>query len=433
MANPRWIGTAANIKQTHTITIALTWAAADTITLTIDNVTFVVTIGTLVTTAQVATTLKQAYNGETLTDTTASYNVFGGAIAMGAFAEMTASVSSSVVTLTANTAGKPFTMTTGDVATTAGDGTATVATAKVNAGAAEGDNVDNYDTNAVPTDADALYFDEGSADFLYDISFAAQMTTIYKAKKFTGKVGLAEVNRDSTKTYREYRGKYLVTDDNGGATTTAHLEYGEGQGSGRFKWDSGAGIAVLNIYGRGTRAETGVPCILWKGSAATNVVNNLAGDLGVGFFGAETATVATLRTGDGPASNASTICMAGVTLTTVLMNGGYLSTTSAITTGTQTAGRWEHNVGTITTLNVNGGRYQHLGGATITTLTVRSGGVFDASKGNATFVITNTVQLYEGCEFNDPFGRSGNVVLKINGDINKMKIVVQQNKTITFS
>ena len=46
MANNRWLSKAAPVKQVTTVTIANTWATSDTITLTIDSVDFIVTIGT---------------------------------------------------------------------------------------------------------------------------------------------------------------------------------------------------------------------------------------------------------------------------------------------------------------------------------------------------------------------------------------------------
>lgn len=415
MSSPIFLGNAAPIRQVNTITVALTWAAGDSCTISCDNVDFVVTIGTLVTTAQVATTIKQAFNSETLTDTTASFNVYGGAIALGAFAEVAATIGSttSIVNLTANTPGKPFTFTVTEA--TVGNGTATGATLTASAGPAEGDNVDNYDTNAVPVDNDLIYF-QGSNNLLYDLNLAQQPLQINKPKSYTGLVGLPIFNRDNaSKTYREYRTpRYLTTDDNS-AITTSNLETGTGPGSGRFMLDNGAGQAIVNIFGKGPRTEAGVPAILWKGSHASNVVNNLAGDLGVAWFSSETAVIATLRSGDGPQSPAETYCTPGVTLTTVIMNGGKLYTSSAITTATQNAGEYQHNTGTITTLNVNGGTFYPLGGATLTTLKIGSGGTFDARRGDASFAITNTVDLYAGSKFYDPNGRTGNPVFRLNG------------------
>lgn len=434
MANPVWVGSAAQIKQTHTITIANTWAQGDSCVLTIDNVDFTVVIGTLVTTAQVATTIKQAFNGETLTDTAASANIAiadSGAQAIPQFAELIATVSSSVVTLTARTAGKPFTISVTE--STAGTGTATGAAGTANAGKHEADNADNWDINAVPLDNDNIYF-AGSVDMKYDLSLGVQPASVNKPKNYTGNVGLPVINADSSsKQYREYRGRYLTSDDNT-VTTTLNLETGDGAGSGRFYYDSGAGQAVVNIFGRGARIETGVPCILWKGSHASNVVNNLAGDLGIAWYGAETAVVATLRNGDGPASPAETWVGAGVTLTTVVMNGGKLYTNSALTTGTQQGGEWRHTTGTITTLNVLGGTFYPLGGATITTLNIGSGGTFDCSKGTGTFAVSNTIQMFRGSKLIDLQGRISSLVIKLNQcSPSDVTIITPANRTYTLS
>lgn len=434
MATRSYIGNAANIKQTATVTIANTWAQNDTATLTIDNVDFVVTIGTLVTTAQVATTLSQAFNGETLTDTSASCSIpvaDGGAQLIPQFAELVSTVSGSVVTFTARTAGKPFTMTAGE--STAGTGTATLSAGTANAGDGEADNADNYSGNTVIVDNDTLVLDQGSKSITRDLNTAIQLAQIDKYMSYTGNVGIAEVNADnSSKPYREYRTPTYFTTDNNSVTSTLNLELGTGPGSGRLKFDTGAGQAVVNVYGKGTRAETGVPCVLWKGTHASNVVNNLAGDLGIAFFSGETATVATLRSGDGPTSVAQTVCKSGVTLTTVVMNGGTLSTDSAMTTGTQNGGVWSHGSGTITTLNVNGGTFQPLAGATITTLNLT--GTLDATKGTASFTITNTIQMYKGARFLDPQGRAGNIVFRLNGcSPADVTIVLPQGKTYTLS
>jgi hypothetical protein len=444
MATRRWHGTSANVKQITTITVANTWTAGDTATVTIDTVAFVITIGTLVTTAQVATTIYQALSGTTFTDTTASCTIAvadGGASLIPQFSEFTATnATASVCTLTGGTvsspsalAGKPFTVSVTE--STASTGTATGATATTPTSQFHFDQADNWSGNTVPTDNDTVVFDDGSVDLRYLLTASAQFLVLTKTKGYSGNVGLAETNTDnSAKPYHEYRTPtYLTTDDNS-VTTTAHLETGTGPGSGRFKWDAGAGQVLLTIYGQGRRAETGVPCTLWKGSHASNVVNNLAGDLGIAFFAGETAVVATLRTGDGPSSAASTICSSGVTLTTVLCNGGKLFTDSAMTTATQNAGEWSHTSGTVTTANVLGGKCYPLGGATWTTLTVGSGGEFNTTKGTTTFTITNTVQLYAGAKFIDPAGRAGNVVFKLNNcRLEDVTIQLAANKTFTLS
>jgi hypothetical protein len=446
MSSIRWIGASLNKKQVNTITVANTWAAADTATVTIDNIAFVVTIGTLVTTAQVATTIFQALSGTAFTDTTATSTIppgDQGASLIPQFSEFTATNgTASVVILTGNgtgaLAGKPFTVTVTE--TTAGTGTATGAVSIVATSQYHASEPDNLSGNTQLADTDDFILDDGSIDVRYNLATytsgasTCQLASITKTKKYTGNVGLPETNIDnSAKPYHEYRTPtYFTTDDNGGATTTANLETGEGPGSGRFKWDAGAGAMATTIFGRGSRIEQGVPCILLKGTNAANIVRNIAGDLGIAFFAGETATVATLTTGDGPQSSAYTFCGAGCTLTTVTLNGGTKETASAITTATQNAGVWKHRLGTITTLNVNGGTFYPTGAATITTLNLY--GTLDCTQGSASFTVTNTIQLYKGAKVIDPQGRLGNAVFKLNGCTFKdVSIETPFNKTFTPS
>jgi hypothetical protein len=443
MATLRWKPASLNRRQTYTITVANTWTAADTVTITIDNVAFIITIGTLITTAQVATTIQQALSGTTFTDTTATCTVGiadSGASSIPQFSEFTATVSSSVVTLTGNgtgsLAGKPFTVTVTE--STSSTGTATGAAGITATSQYHASEVDNWG-NAVPADNDTVVWDEGTLDTRYDLNtYASGATTcqpavITKTKKYTGNVGLAETNTDSSsKPYPEYRTpKYFTTDDNS-VNMAVNLETGEGPGSGRFKLDAGAGQMTVSVFGRGSRAETGIPCILLKGSHASNVVRNIAGDIGIAYFSGETAVVATLTTGDGPQSSAYTICGAGVTLTTVTLNGGTKETASAITTANHNSGNWLHSAGTVTTLHNNGGVFYPTGALTITTLNLY--GTIDLTKGHGTVTVTNTIQVYKGAKIIDPQGRMGNFVYKLNGcGPDDVTIITPFGKTFTLS
>jgi hypothetical protein len=449
LATRYYRGAGANVRQTKTITVANTWAAADTATVTVDSVSFVITIGTLVTTTQVATTIFQALTGTTFTDTTAACTISaadGGATAipqMGVYEFNATNPSAGIVLLTGGPAtaspawlaGKPFTLADGDIGTTAGNGTATVAAVVTATSQAHWDNQDNWSANTIPVDGDTVVFDSGNIDLLYNLTTAIQPAQITKYKAYTGNVGLAAINTDNTsKPYSEYRTpRYWTTDDDAGtAATVADLEVGEGTGSSRFMWDSGAGEVTINIFGKGQRVNN-IPCILWKGTAAT-LVNNLNGDFAAAYFAGEAATITTVRSGNGPQSGASTILSSGVTVTNVIMNGGYLSTSSAIAAATQYGGTWEHNTGTVTAATVNGGTAYPLGGATWTTLTLASGGKFDTTRGTATFAITNTIQMYKGSSFIDPGGRAGNVVVKLNNcTLADVTIVLAPNKTYTLS
>lgn len=443
MATRYWIGASQNIKQTDLLTLSGTgdWVTGDTVTLTIASVGFVVTVGTLVTDAQVATTIKQAFNGETLTDTSASSSILvadGGASAVAQFAELTASVSSNVVTIRNNQAGalqgKPFTLTVTETVT--GDEVATESTSVTATSQYHWNQADNWSANTVPVDGDTVIFDRGNVDVRYLMTGSIQVAQLTKYKSYTGNVGLAPINIDNnSKPYAEYRTPLYLTfdDDAGTAATVADLEVGDGQGSGRFMVDFGAGEATINVYGKGNRADTNIPCILLKGSAIAEL-NNLAGDVGVAFLATETSTLTTVRSGDGPASQAQTVLGSGCSLTTVVVNGGTMSTASAITTATQNGGAWQHLGGTVTAANILGGTYYPVGTYTITTLTIGSGGTVDTTKGTDTITVTNTIQMYKNSKLIDPAGRITNPVIKLNNcTLADVTIVLAANKTYTLS
>src|SRR5687767_13046576 len=143
MATKVWAGNAHATKQITTLTVAGTWAAADTETLTINGKDIIITIGNGTTTAQVATSIKDAWNATSRLDgqgdTTNTSNV--GGQEFGEFSEAEAviySTSTSVVRIIGRTAGRPFTLTS--AAVTAGDGDVTLATAQAATGPWHWDN-----------------------------------------------------------------------------------------------------------------------------------------------------------------------------------------------------------------------------------------------------------------------------------------------------
>lgn len=407
MATRRFTPNAAPVFQVDTLTIGGTWLAGETVTITIANVAFVVTIGSLVTTAQVATTIKQAFNGETLTDTSASCIptiAQSGAQAIATFAEIGATVSSSVVTFTGKTAGKPYVLATTEGSTS---GTVSDASVTVAVGPSFFSEQDNWSGNTVPVDTDTIVVDQGSGTVLFGLTPAIQPAAVEIPLSFLGKIGMAAINVDTTsKPYTEYRTDYLTFDDNS-ATTTYTIGHGSGGGSGRLKINAGAGQCVWVVRGSGTREIASTPCVLLKGTHASNELNNWNGDVGVAFYAGETSVIATLRTGNGVASSAQTYCGAGVTLSscTITMNGGTMTTNSAVSTVTISNGVWTHRSGNVATLNVDGGTvYWEAGSATITTLKVGTDGIFDKSRDSRPLTVTNAVQLYKGATVNDPDG-----------------------------
>ena len=153
MATVRWTGNANAVAQISTITITGTWATSDTVTLTMNGKDITLTLGTDVTTSNVATALQEMLSGTTQTGTGDHTFSVTDAQAIPEFREFTATVATNVVTLTGDTAGKPFTITSSEsAASTTAD--AATATSTAATGPNHFDNADNWSTGSVPVDAD---------------------------------------------------------------------------------------------------------------------------------------------------------------------------------------------------------------------------------------------------------------------------------------
>lgn len=406
MATKRWIGAAADVSQVDKVTIANTWAANDTITLEIGGVQFVVTIGTLVTTAQVAQTLKEAFNGEDLTDTAASYspNNTGGAIAIPQFSEITASVNGSEVTLTGNTAGKDFDLTCTE--STAGSGTATRSSVTAATGKNWWSNAVNWEDGIVPVDSDDLVFDQGDVDLSRGLSTGIQPASVRVDMGYTGNIGLTDVNTDggtdATK-YPEYRTKEL-TFDNNSVTTTYTIGRGSGAGSQMLRFNAGAGRVDMLVAGTsGTRKTPSLPNLTFRGTHASNAAVIQNGDVAFARNNGDTTVLTSLRVGTDSGSSARVYLGSELTLTTFVQSGGEVESYCSSTTHTQHGGNFYEMVGAPATLRVWGGVFHSRSTTTIATeCTIGSSGSFDRSQDNRAKTITPNVDLHKSSKFHDP-------------------------------
>ncbi len=408
MATRTWLGNAQDIKQVNTVTIAGAWTGNPTITLTINGIEMVVAIGSLVTTAQVATTLKEAWeSASTFTDSTATVSPAGGGTVVPEFADITATVSGSVVSFTADTAGRPFVLTSAE---TAGSGTALSATPTPATGKHFWDNVDNWSAVTVPVNGDTVVFDSGDVDLLYELT---PSTTVHPAaviitNGYEGRIGNGEVNKDNADPdfwYTEYRDKYLTFTFSSG-TMTIDIGGEEGAGSGRTRIDAGAIQTTMDVKDSGTRVETGEPAITFLGTSTSNEFNVSKGDLGIAFYEGELSSLTTLRVGftENEFGDAEVVCGSGTTFSTdtITVTGGKLTISSNNATIEQTGGELIVLGGTHTTINCDGGNLSYRSNGTVTTLRV-SDGHFDKSADMRATTIT-TVQLYKGAKLSDPHG-----------------------------
>jgi hypothetical protein len=446
MAEPAWVGGASWIPQTDTITIANTWATADDVVITINGNNLTVVVGTDTSTANVATLIKEAINGDTQTGTgdhTVTPTIAnGGGQAIKEFTEVIATVVSSVVTVTttatvnANKPGKPFTMSV--VETTAGDGTSVEATATASTGPHDGKNADNWTTGSIPTTSDNVVWDGRALyDMLYGLDFSSVVVTSLKITNgFRKVIGLPEINFDSqSNQYEEYRGTYLQF------RSTALDITGAGGGSQRLKLDLGSATAcTCNVASNGRKSggqsqEAAIPAVLLKGTNASNVLRVTKGDVGVAFFDGEAAHLGTLHVG--PGQDATVQCGDGVDIAnaTVTQSGGILTIDSATGAGTivQTGGIINILDGAHAAITAQDSFVFYESAGTLTTLTNRAGGNVEFST-DASRTVTNTT-LYADSTLSD----TGKTVTPTNGwDLNgcgleDVTLIVGKHLTLTPS
>jgi len=339
--------------------------------------------------------------------------------------EITASVGTDTVTLTADTAGKPFTVTSSVSGGTGTIGSVTASTA--NSSPEDFNTAGNYSTGALPTGSDDLIFDAGAsngAKWRLGSLSAVTLTSLTFLSNFEYDAGLPELNTDGDQ-YPEYRPTYIAI---GATTVNIGDRSGLGQGSGRIKLNNGSIQAALNVYSTGSPADTLLPAFIWKGTHASNVLNLEEGSIGVALFGAETATIATIRQAGG-----SLVCGSGTTLTTITQSGGSLDTASAIITKTHRGGTHTHRSGALTTLTITNGTVDYRSDGTITTLTVSDGGVFDAGGDPRALTITNCT-LNPGATLSDPFGRiTFTNPISVPGGLGSVTIIRGGSTNLQFS
>ena len=366
MAINRWEPKAGAVAQVDTVTVANTWATNDTVTLKINSKDLLITIGSLITTAQVATTIQEAWEGSDFTDTTAAVVPAGGGPDFIEHSQITATVASSVVTLTRDTAGVPFTMSVTEV--TGGSGTATEATATSATGPNHVDDIDNWSAGYLPESTssgpDDVHIDNTDVSLLYGLDQfddTKDETSLTIGANFTGDIGLPEQNAAG---YKEYFPTYLQMD-----VAAVLIGNGDGSGSGRIKLDFGDVTALVTVESTGSPAEFGLGAVLLKGSSANNELAVLDGFVDVATIGGETATIVTARVVSGTVNFGD-----GVAAMTLLENqNGTITIRSNITactnkggeitiSGTATVGTLNADIGTIlyestgtcTTANIGG-------------------------------------------------------------------------------
>ena len=421
MARNIWNGDAPEIAQVNTFEFAGTWEATDLV-----KVEFFMPDGTTV-----AATATFTAGSTTIANILSSLVTAWAALdseAYPEFAEVTPTAGATTLTLTAATAGVPFSckltpLETGgggaDSQTIEGGTSATAGTAATaNSGPNDWSVAANWSLGAVPANGDDVDRIFGSADILYGLAQSSvTLTSLNRYKSYTGKVGQ---KRKTSTEYVDYRTTELTI----GATTVNIY------GGARFRLNTGSAQTTVNVYETDATEDPNVKAVQWRGTHASNVLNVVSGSVAAAQFSDHTATIATARIGAGTAvgagvqqggTPADVFLRAGCTLTTVTKSGGKATVNSGATTVTNSGGDLTWMAGDITTLNCWGGTVAYNGVGTITTAKVGSLGTLDLSRDMRAMVITNAVQIYPGGTYLNPHRRGGLTVQALGCPLDKIK------------
>jgi hypothetical protein len=390
MATNSWCGGAGAVAQVDTITPANV-EIGDVFTITVNgkSVSFTATAATV---ANVTAGLTAAWNASTEPE----------------HAEITAADATTHVTLTADTAGVPFTATS---AASDGGGTDTQTCVRAASVTNSGPNdalVDsNWSTGDVPG-GDDVVFEDSDVDCLYNLDQLGTtpgtpiLTSLTVKSSYTGKIGLP---RNNSNGYVEYRPTVLEL---GTAVTAITIGEGDGTGSGRINLEVGnlTSALAITIHKTAARLETDIPPVLittgTQSDDTTMVVNR--GDVGVAFHAGDSAVIDTLKMGyvSKETKDAIVAVGSGTTLTTVTKSGGVLTSDANATTLTNTAGDVTFiGSATLGTATLAGGTLYYNSSGTLSTVYVTGDSILDFRQDARSRIVTNAT-IYEDGEIHDP-------------------------------
>lgn len=345
MATRTWVGGGATQAQVSSATITA-YDAATTyrITVTAENgATLVISqVGTGGTVSTTATALVAVWNASV------------SALCTGITA--TANASAGAVTLTADSAGVPFTVAS---SVTGGTGTfGAFSTTTANGGPNDYNCIGNWAEAAVPVANDDVYFRPGATAISYGLN-----QSVVEIDRFVVLPGFA-VDMGSVNAFLQ-----VDVED------AKRFEY---SGTGTAYIDVGA-AAISPIIKRTRTATGGQAGLYLKGSALTTV------DQQSGVVRYVTATITTLVVGP----TATAYIAADCTITTIQNCGGTVVLECAATTVNNQSGTLTtEGSGAITTLNLDAGTIYSNSSGTVTTANA-DGGTLDFTRSRTARTVTN--------------------------------------------
>lgn len=356
MATKYWLGVADAVAQVSTVQITA-FDASTTYKLTVGGVEISVTGDTDADTT--ASNLSTAWN-----DSTHPYCT-----------GVTATVSTDTVTLTADTAGVPFVVTSSVSGGTGTIGSVTQSTAS--AGPNDWSTADNWSDGSIPANTDTVIFKDNAVNVCWGLDQSSvTIDDLFIEKTYTGRIGLdlaefaTSADGETTNSAKpEYREDYLLIDYDV-LEIGKHVGGGSPTGSARIKIDNqNSGASTTTIFDTASAAsESALAAVRLLAASATADFYIRDGSVGIGIDEPnETATV-----GDVYVEGTGAECYIGDGVT--------------ITSYTQVAGTGLlQAAATVTTVKLINGTLRIEGSFTITTLTQEGGTLYDnhTAAGNA--------------------------------------------------
>jgi len=376
MADKNWTGNANSFFEKYTLVIGGTWLATETISLTISNKTITLTLGTTVTTAQVATDVASMWNGNPALSSGYTSTSTGNLVPE--MNEVTASVTASTITFVGDTSGLPFVM---SKAQSTASGTTTLTNTVDATGVNDLANTGNFVEAAALASTNTFNLDRPvSIQHGLDQS-AVTLTAWNVSERFTASSYAGLPARRSTG-YEEYRETFLKI----GCTTFSY--YGS---SGLFKWNAGSVQTAATMYTGGSSVDVGRSAFQFLGTHASNTVTVLGGDVGIAGNTGEVSTVLTLKQTGG-----NVFCGSGATLTTVTKDAGSLTLNSSVTTLVTNDGETRIRGGTHTNVTMGGGTLTATGGTITNLLMLRGSATLGLGVGAGNSIVKNggTLDIY---------------------------------------
>ena len=366
MATKYWLGQATEAAQVATVQITA-YDATTTYTLTVGGVA--ISVAGTTDADGTAAALNTAWNASTHPYCTG----------------ITSTVSTDTVTLTADTAGVPFTVTSSVASGTGTIGSVTSSTA--NSGPCDWSVADNWSDGAVPGTGDTVIFRENTVNVAFGLdNNALAIVAIRVEQTYTGKIGL---NRNALATTAdaqtvdttkpEYREDFLKIDVDT-VEIGKHIGVGRASGSGRIKIDNtSTDAATITVFNTANLAsESTLAPVRIKAASSNTDIYIRSGSVGLGidepledctvgdiflngknsklFMGAGASFVNFVQ------SDGQSLLQSDATATSIKLLGGNMTTESDFTATTLTVDGGIANINhtksggnAVTTLNANGG------------------------------------------------------------------------------